>query len=126
MAHRDPLPSSIRMYLESEGIATRRLAWLLVDGRGMVKDWGGDAEILGSRQFELGKPATSQLVGLFGLLPASGKPTEIPHFQMEPDLVVHLHIFRTPDGDGVVMVDAAPEQEPKRKRQQSRLDRDLA
>jgi hypothetical protein len=126
MTRHEPLPRSIRMYLESAGIAGSRLAWLLVDGRGSVKDWGGDVEVLGRRQLEVGKPATRQLVGLFGLLPASGKPTEIPHFQMEPDLIVHLHIFQAPDGDGVVMVDAAPEHETKRERQQSRRERNLA
>lgn len=126
MAHWDALPRPIRMYLESEGIATKRLTYLLVDGRGIVKDWGGDVAILAPRHIEIGQPVSKQLVGLFGLLPAGERPTEIPHFQIEAGLIVHLHVFPTVDGDAVVMVDAAAEYEPKRKRQQLRNEQKLA
>jgi hypothetical protein len=126
MAQWHALPRPIRLYLETEGIVGKRLVYLLVDGRGVVRDWGGDVAMLGPRRIEIGQQATKQLVGLFGLLPASGKPTQIPHFEMEAGLTVHLHVLRTRIGDAVVMVDAAAEQEPKRKRQQSRRDQKLA
>ena len=117
MAHWAALPRPVRMYLETEGIATKRLAYVLVDGRGIVTNCGGDVAILEPRRVEIGLPASKQLVGLVGLLPAPEKPVQIPYFQMEPGLTVHLHVFATPDGDAV-MIDAAPEYEPKRRRQQ--------
>jgi hypothetical protein len=126
VAHWTALPRPIRLYLEAEGIATRRLTFLLVDGSGTVTDCGGDVAMLAPRQIEIGVPAAKQLAGLSGLLPAGQKPTEIPHCQLEPGLVVHLHVFSTEDGDAVVMVDATPEHEPKRRRLQLRYDRKLA
>ena len=126
MAHWTALPRPIRLYLEAEGIATKRLTFLLVDGGGIVTDCGGDVAMLAPRRIEIGVPASTQLTGLHGLLPAGQKPTEIPHCQLEPGLVVHLHVFPTEDGDAVVMVDARPEHEPKRKRLQLRYDRKLA
>jgi hypothetical protein len=126
LAHWTALPRPIRLYLEAEGIATKRLAFLLVDGRGIVTDCGGDVAMLAPRQIEIGLPASKQLAGLFGLLPAGQKPTEIPHCQLEPGLIVHLHVFPTEDGDAVVLVDAAPESESKRRRLQVRYDRKLA
>jgi hypothetical protein len=126
MARWDAVPRPIRLYLEAEGIATKRLAYLLVDWRGVVTDWGGDVAMLAPRNIEIGLPAAKQLIGLVGLLPASEKPVEIPHFQVEPGIVVHLHVLATPDGDAVVMVDAAPDHERKRKRQQLRNEKKLA
>ena len=126
MARWDAVPRPIRLYLEAEGIATKRLAYLLVDRRGVVSDWGGDVAILAPRSIEIGRPAAKQLIGLVGLLPAGEKPVEIRHCQIEPGIVVHLHVFATPDGDAVVMVDAAPEHERRRRRQQLRNERKLA
>ena len=125
MARWAALPRPVRMYLETEGIATKRLAYVLVDRRGIVTNCGGDVAILEPRRVEIGLPASKQLVGLVGLLPAPEKPVQIPYFQMEPGLTVHLHVFATPDGDAVVMIDAAPEYEPKRRRQQLRADQKL-
>jgi hypothetical protein len=126
MAHWSALPRSIRLYLESEGIATRRLVYLVVNQRGGITDWGGDVEILPPSYLEVGDRAVDRLVGLVGLLPAGDKPTAVSHLQMAPALIVDVHVFRVPEGDAVVMVDTALEHEPRRQRRQKRIDQKLA
>jgi hypothetical protein len=50
----------------------------------------------------------------------------IPNLQLEPGLIVHLHAIPAPEGGCLVLLDAAPGYEEKRRKQQSGYDEKLA
>ena len=121
------IPDLVTQYLDRNDVAAARLVYVLLDPQGKVTAWGGDVELLAPRHLEVGKLAAEQLVGLTGLVPVGPKPTVIPNLQLEPGLIVDLHAFPAPAGCGaLVLLDAAPGYEQKRKKQQRGYDQKLA
>jgi hypothetical protein len=120
------LPDIVRQYLQMTRAAADRLVWILLDLEGRVTDWGGDIELLAPRRLTVGRLATEQLVGLTGIVPVGERSVVIPGIQLEPGLIVDLHAFPSPVGACLVLLDAAPEHEEKRKKQQQSYDEKLA
>jgi hypothetical protein len=121
------LPDLVTQYLERTGVSAARLVYVFLDRQGKVTSWGGDVELLAPRHLEVGKLATEQLPGLVGLVPVGDAPVVIPNLQIEPGLIVHLHTFPAPASCGVVLLlDAAPGYEEKRRKQQRGYDEKLA
>ena len=119
------LPETVRRYLSDRGIVQRHVAFVLVDGRGVVTEWGGAKEILAPKHVEPGEKVVDALPDLAGIFPFSGEPLVVPTLQIDGGPVVHLHVFATDRGAGLVLFDAAPEFEETRQRQQQEHDRAL-
>jgi hypothetical protein len=122
----DAQPSVVRSYLEQAAVEPVRMIWIIADDEGSVTEWGGDVELISPSYLELGEHVQAQLLGLTGLLPLGNEPVVVPNFQIEPGILVHLHAFPIPSGAVVLLLDAAPGFEEKRRSQQRTHDDKLA
>jgi hypothetical protein len=120
------LPDLVTQYLDMTGVTAERVVYVFLDRQGRVTSWGGDVELLAPRHLVIGELAVEQLPGLTGIVPVGSDSLVIPNLQLEPGLIVHLHAIPAPASCGVLLLlDAAPGYEEKRKKQQRRYDEKL-
>jgi len=119
------LPDIVDQYLHMMRLERGRMVWVLLDYSGRVTQWGGDQDLLSQRLFT-GEPAAEQLAGLTGIVPVGSSSVVISNLEIEPGVVVHLHAIPSPVGGCLLLLDAKPEHEAKRKKQQARYDQKLA
>jgi hypothetical protein len=121
------LPDLVTQYLDMTGDSAERLVYVFLDQQGKVTSWGGDVELLAPRHLVVGQLVAEQLAGLTGIVPVGSESLVIPNLQLEPGLIVHLHAFPAPARCGVLLLlDAAPGYEEKRRKQQRSYDEKLA
>ena len=120
------LPDIVDQYLDMVRLSPKRLVYVLVDLQGNVTKWGGDRELLRGRRLLVGEPAADQLVGLTGIVPVGQSSVVFSHLEIEPGVIVDLHAIPSPVGGCLLLLDAAPQHEEKRKKQQKRYDEKLA
>ena len=119
------LPEIVDQYLDMMRLTPARIVYVLLDRQGNVTQWGGDVEMLSGRLL-IGEPVAEQLVGLTGIVPVGQSSVVISNLEIEPGVVVNLHAIPSPVGGCLLLLDATPAHDEKRKQQQARYDEKLA
>ena len=81
-------------------------AYFLMDKQGKVLDWGGALGALRMVPPKPGQDIADILLFMEGLLPLDKPSLQLPYVKMKPDISVDVHLFRTAEGYGLLLVDA--------------------
>ncbi len=100
------LPEPVWEFLQ-EWIARRFVfGFILVDSEGLVRSWGGALSSLGLPPLVTGQPVSEQLLFAEGLFPPQVPTLYLPMVKIAPDTSMDVHLFQTPSGYGLFLVDA--------------------
>jgi signal transduction histidine kinase/ActR/RegA family two-component response regulator len=119
------LPAPIAAYLCSEMIGKRTVAYLILDGRGMVCDGGGDLDRFGVDMTGTGWDVTNRLVFMVGLLPLDESSLKLQAIRLGPDMTIDAHLLKTDAGYSLLLVDSTKEGRAKKKVQQKANEQSL-
>jgi hypothetical protein len=119
------LPPPVSEYLNQLASRQRSPAYLLSDSDGRLVEWGGALEIYGISNLQSGKPIGEQVFFLEGLLPLENDGMILPCLQPDAGRPAELHLFKTPDGDWAILLDATTEEIQQRLKQQVAYDASL-
>jgi signal transduction histidine kinase len=112
------LPAVVSEFLDNLFITDTQPAYLLVDESGILTSWGGRLENYGVRNLRAGEPINEQVYFLEGLLPLEQEQLLLPCMQTDSGRPADLHLFSTPEGDCVLLLDASTKEEQQRVMQQ--------
>lgn len=112
------LPGSVLAYLSRLAADQRSPAYLLTNGEGIVREWGGELANYGIENLRAGEPVGHQVFFLEGLLPLSGEGLILPCMQTDSGRPADLHLFSTPSGDCSLLLDATANERQQRLMQQ--------
>jgi len=84
----------------------KRPAYFLMDRQGRVLDWGGALDALRMAPPKSGQDIADTLLFMEGLLPLDEPSLRLQCVKMKPDISVDAHLFRIPEGYGLLLVDA--------------------
>jgi hypothetical protein len=113
------LPESVVKFLYSTQIERRSPAYLLLDKRGTLVDWGGNTLLYGIENLSVGELIQSQVGLLAEMIPFRESPFCIK-FVRFGSKTADVHLFSSDEGDWVVLLDVSPEEEQIRSIQQER------
>ena len=100
------LPHPISEYY-CEWLAQKRaLAYILLAPDGCVQSWGGELQRLGVGPLEEGRPISSQIELMEGLLPLKEEALQLPLLRPDPEHALDLHLFKIDTGYGLLIMDA--------------------
>lgn len=111
------LPSRIQQHLHSLIAEDRSPAFILSDPAGNLAACGGALEAYGLANLELGAPVDEQIFLLTGLLPLEKEEMQ-PCVHTESGRPADLHFLKAEEGDYVLFLDAAKQEEQQRLMQQ--------
>lgn len=112
------LPGPILDYLNLLAYAHRSPAYLLVDGEGCLRSWGGFLELYGIGRLEAGQPVGHQVYFLEGFFPLDLPELIIPCVQTDSGLPADVHLFSRAEGDYALLLDASTQEMQQRLMQQ--------
>lgn len=112
------LPAVVREFLNNLFISDSQPAYLLVDKTGVLTSWGGRLDNYGVQHLKSGEPINEQLYFLEGLLPLEQEQLMLPCMQTDSGRPADLHLFSTPEGDCVLLLDATTKEQQQRSMQQ--------
>jgi signal transduction histidine kinase len=116
------LPTPVLDYLNHLASEQRSPAYLLSDREGVLVAWGGPLELYGISNLQSGVPIGAQVFFLEGLAPLENEAMILPCLQTELGRPADLHLFRTPEGDCALLLDATAEEMRQRLKQQMAYD----
>ncbi len=100
------LPNPVYGYLIDWLRQRYRFGYIIMDKNGCPVSWGGELDRLGIGQLTEGRPVTEQFVFMEGLLPLSEPVLQLPMIKPDEQHVWDVHLFKTDDGCGLVIMDA--------------------
>ena len=101
------LPRPISDYF-GQWLAQRRgFGYILTDPDGHVRTWGGNLQGLGVGPLKLGQAVSEQLILMEGLLPLTEPALQIPMVRLDADHTLDVHLFKTDEGYGLLLMDAS-------------------
>ncbi|MDY6953573.1 MAG: adenylate/guanylate cyclase domain-containing protein [Thermodesulfobacteriota bacterium] len=100
------LPPPLLDYISAHLWRDKRLAYFLMDKQGRVLDWGGALEALNLAPLKPGQDISHTLLFMKGLLPLDKPSLELPCVKVRPDISLDVHLFQTPEGHGLLLLDA--------------------
>lgn len=102
------VPKSVVTYLIELICNYRLLAYILVKKDGKIASWGGNLADYGVRTLTKGINASQQIFFLEGLLPLEDDTSVyIPRVKTDEGICADLHLFSSPEGDWVILLDAS-------------------
>ena len=108
------LPPPVLEYLRTLIVDNRSLAYLQIDKRGCLSNWGGNLAAYGMTGLRKGLPVGEQVVFLEGLFPLQDSPLLLPCVETGSGLFADIHILSGEDGNWVLLLDATPEEVQRR------------
>ena len=99
-----PLP--IADYMSAHPWAEKALAYFLMDREGKTLDCGGELGVLGIVPPKPGQDISETLIFMEGLLPLDKPSLKLPSVKIKSDISADVHLFRTAEGYGLLLVDA--------------------
>ena len=112
------LPAAALDYLNRLASEQRSPAYLLSDREGVLVEWGGAVELYGISTLQPGDPIGEQVFFLEGLLPLQNDGMILPCLQTDSGRPADLHLFKTPEGDCALLLDATTQEFQQRLMQQ--------
>jgi class 3 adenylate cyclase len=97
-----PVAEYLRAYLWQE----KTVAYFLMDEQGKILDWGGPLDALNIAVPKSGQDVAEVLLFMEGLLPLDKASIKLPCVKTSSDVSVDVHLFRTPGGYGLLLLDA--------------------
>jgi hypothetical protein len=113
------LPKPVLNFLYSTQIELRSPAYLLLDKRGILLEWGGSTLVYGIDNLSKGELIQPQVSVLAEMIPFTESTSCIKFVRFGPK-TADVHLFSTKAGDWVVLLDTSPEEEQIRPIQQER------
>jgi len=101
------LPGPVSAYLTDWLMQRCTFGFILLDPNGHVLSWGGELDRLGIGSLAKGRPISEQLACMEGLLPISEAALELPLIKPDLEHVWDVHLFKTEDGYGLLIIDAS-------------------
>ncbi len=105
MEEQSTWPPAVAEYIQSWILEQRSPAFLLIDGDGRVVGSGGSLPRYGAEQAETGT-AAELFCCLEGMLPLDGERCVLSRVETAAGVFADIHLFRTPDGDCALLLDA--------------------
>ena len=118
-------PSSVSEYLQSIGSTTDNPAYLHVDHSNQIIDWSIQLNDHGLKLFDAQMITLKHFTFLEGLLPCPKNPLVIPRMQIASTQYSDLHMFSTPLGQWIILLDSTCASIQAQLEQQSRLSSEL-
>lgn len=112
------LSADVYAYLNGLLAEERFPAYLVMDDKGYLLDWGGNIEAYGISDLHVGEPAGTQVFFLEGLLPLGGESLILSCLQTESGRPADLHLFPASQGDCALLLDATKQEILQRQLQQ--------
>ncbi|MBD2439950.1 hypothetical protein [Nostoc sp. FACHB-110] len=100
------IPDAVILYILNFIIEERSLAYFLVKKDGSLLDWGGKIAAYGITNLHQGMQVCEQFFFLEGLLPLDDEPLFLPLIKIEVGICADIHIFPSPEGDWVLLLDS--------------------
>ena len=119
------LPDSVVKFLYSSQIERRSPAYLLLDQKGMLLDFGGNTSAYGVENLAKGDLIQHQLSLLAGMIPFRDAPSCL-RFVKLGSVSADVHLFSDAQGDWVVLLDVSQEAEQIRVIQQEKYEAQTA
>ena len=101
------LPHPISNYLLDWLSRKYPFGYIMMDNNGCTASWGGDLARLGVGPLTIGRPISEALVFMEGLLPLSESFLQLPLVKPDEKHIWDVHLFKTDDGCGLVIMDAS-------------------
>lgn len=112
-------PPQVAAYLRSLALDNRSPAFLLATSEGNLAQSGGNLAHYGMTDLVPGQPLGDQVLFLAGLLPiAIDEASILECLQIDDSPPIDVHLFRGPEGDWVVLLDASESEFRQRQMQQ--------
>ncbi len=105
----DSLPLPVLVYISTSIIGPRRPAYLHVDRKHCLVDWGGELTAYGMTALQYGQVIGEQLVFLEGLLPMDTSALCLPWVEIQPGMYADIHLFSCQTGVWILLLDTTPE-----------------
>lgn len=118
-------PIAVARYLRSLSDEYHSYAYLGLSDSNKVRDCGGDLHVFGLAEIETDQSIFQQINLLEGLLPTGPTPLIITNAQFEEGSFVDLHLFTSPEGQWVLLLDNTEAGRRQQKNQQNRLEDDI-
>src|SRR5215467_9249318 len=112
-------PREVGEYLQDHILAKRSPAFLVTDSHLQVLSTGGDLVRYGLDGMREGVAAPQQAYFLEGLLPLDTSNYVLSSVQMAPGIFADIHLFRTSEGDCVLLLDCSEEVAEREKIEQA-------
>jgi hypothetical protein len=87
------LPSQVKSFLVRLVTGNRPLAYLRSDKAGNLLEWGGQTDHFSLPPLKKGEPIGKQVYYLEGLVPSSKQILSVDCVELDPDLLIEIHIF---------------------------------
>ncbi|MBV9210095.1 MAG: PAS domain S-box protein [Acidobacteria bacterium] len=100
------LPTQINEFMLKLMGDTRSPAYLLVNDKGRLLEWGGNLAVYGIHDLEKEMNAGEQVLFLEGMLPLETSPTFLPYMKTESGLYADVYLLREEAGTWVLFLDA--------------------
>ncbi len=101
------IPISVVNYILNFLIEARSLAYLLINKHGYLLAWGGKLAAYDITNLRKGENVGEQVFFLEGLLPLDDTYLFLPLIKIEHGICIDIHIFSSQEGDWVLLLDSA-------------------
>ena len=112
------LPPVIGDYLCRRALANRRPAYLRLDHDGIIRDGGGDLAYHALSPLAVGRPVSTVLDYMEGLLPLDAHTCHLGCLQPQADLCIDVHIIPEHKTHWILLLDTREEERQRRAMQQ--------
>ncbi len=114
----DPFPESIAHELLANLVGDARVAYVILDDAGLVRERGGELAWFGLEDVALGEPVDERIEPLQGSLPTIGESDVLPRIELVPGRATDVHIGAHGDGAFLLFLDVTREADHDRRLQQ--------
>lgn len=116
------LPDAIKDFILS--LTDDRLSpgFMLIDEQNRLGAYGGDLELYGVENLEIGTDVSERVPFLSGTLPLGSSSVFLPHMQTKPGVFADIYLFTRDEGIWVLLLDATAEATGRQRIQQKLYD----